>query len=262
MNNVLDKFKIQKNSNILDVEVKNYGECGFCKEQKEVLNVSWEIYSQWLFISQTMGDKEWGGVLSIKNGTILGFKLPEQIVGKTECEFKEELGGEGIIHSHHNMGAFHSTQDDNHARNLYEYSIVISNQGSIATKRKKLPCGGYGYIEIEIKVDNLPNLDLSKIKEPVIQSYEYEFPYASGISKDDHKTICHKCFRENKSLTVFNLNGKLAYLCKECEEEYDMANDETEICDNCMKDFSVSMLNEYGGGLICNNCITTLEDNY
>ena len=95
-----------KKSNILEVKIKNYGECGFCTERdnQETLKIPWNIWSQWLYISQCMGDKEWGAVFWVKDNTITGFKIPKQEVGSVDCEFKEELGGDGIIHSHHDMG--------------------------------------------------------------------------------------------------------------------------------------------------------------
>ena len=157
-----------KKSNILDVKIKNYGECGFCSDHdhKETLKIPWSIWSQWLFISQQMGGKEWGGIFWVKNNTVTSFKIPKQEVSSVDCEFKEELGGDGIIHSHHDMGAFHSSQDDAHARNLYTYSIVTANsKGSIATKRVKLPCNAFGYVEVKLQLIEVPEIDLSKIAE-------------------------------------------------------------------------------------------------
>jgi len=162
-------IKIKK-SNILDVEIKNYGECGFCScmDNKETLKIPWAIWSQWTYISRLMQDKEWGAVFWVKDNTITSFKIPRQEVTSVECEFKEDLGGDGIIHSHHDMGAFHSSQDDAHARNLYTYSIVIANsKGSIATKRVKLPCNGFGYRQVELELIDLPEIDLSRITEKV-----------------------------------------------------------------------------------------------
>src|SRR3990170_550084 len=159
---------LNRDSNLLDVKVRNYGECGYCtdKNNKIILNIPLSIWSQWLYISQKMGDKEWGCVFWVEESSITQFKIPKQQVSSTECEFKDELGGTGIMHSHHDMSAFHSSQDDRHARNLYEYSIVISNsKGYEATKRVKLPCDGFGYVRVELNLVGCPELDLSKIKE-------------------------------------------------------------------------------------------------
>jgi len=180
-----------KRSNILDVKIKNYGECGFCSDHdhKETLKIPWSIWSQWLFISQRMDDKEWGAVFWVKDNTITSFKIPKQEVGSVDCEFKEELGGDGIIHSHHDMGAFHSSQDDAHARNLYTYSIVIANaKGSIATKRVKLPCNGFGYVKIRLQLVELPEIDLSKISE---RTRELLPETSSAFEEEEHP--CETC---------------------------------------------------------------------
>ena len=180
-----------KKSNILDVRIKNYGECGFCSEHdnQETLKIPWDIWSQWMYISQRMGEKEWGAIFWVKDDTITGFKIPKQEVGSVDCEFKEELGGDGIIHSHHDMGAFHSSQDDAHARNLYTYSIVTANsKGNIATKRVKLPCKGFGYIKISLQLIELPAIDLSKINE---KTRELLPETGSAFEEEDHP--CETC---------------------------------------------------------------------
>jgi len=159
---------LTKSSNLLDVKVENYGECGWCSSPSNtiVLNIPWTIWTQWLHISRQMGNKEWGAVFWVKDNSIIDFKIPLQEVSSADCEFKEELGGDGMIHSHHNMGAFHSSQDDHHARNLYDYSIVLSNtNGYEATMRKKLPCGGFGYGKVQLRLTECPDVDFSKILE-------------------------------------------------------------------------------------------------
>ena len=69
-----------KKSNILDVKVEYYGECGFCskKDNQEILNIPWNIWSQWMYISQRMGEKEWGAVFWVKDNAISSFKIPKQ----------------------------------------------------------------------------------------------------------------------------------------------------------------------------------------
>ncbi len=71
-----------KDSNVLGVKVKDYGECEYCQDDdnKEILKIPWNIWSQWLYISQRMQDKEWGAVFWVKNSTITGFKIPRQEV--------------------------------------------------------------------------------------------------------------------------------------------------------------------------------------
>ena len=192
---------IQNNtSNILNVSIKNYPECGWCsdKTNEEILNIPWPIWSQWLFVSQRMGKKEWGAVFWVKDNTITNFKVPKQEVTSVDCEFKEELGGDGIIHSHHDMGAFHSSQDDTHARNLYQYSIVLTNSdGSICTKRVKLPCGAFGYMQVRLRIIDLPEVDFAKIGEKK-REFLAELPEKGLLQQDQFDELqmhCEECVK-------------------------------------------------------------------
>ncbi len=213
----------EKRSNILDVKIKNYGECGFCteKDTQEALDIPWNIWSQWMYISQRMGEKEWGAVFWVKDNTITSFKIPKQEVGSVDCEFKEELGGDGIIHSHHDMGAFHSSQDDAHARNLYTYSIVTTNsKGSIATKRVKLPCNGFGYVKISLKLVELPQIDLSKISERARESIPET---TSAFEEDGYPCeICetHDCesCAHNTGMPYLACQACDTFKCKTCKQ--------------------------------------------
>jgi len=190
---------LTKSSNLLDVKVENYGECGWCSSpaNKVTLNIPWDIWAQWLHLSLQMGSKEWGAVFWVNDNSIVDFKIPHQEVSSADCEFKEELGGDGMVHSHHNMNAFHSSQDDHHARNLYDYSIVLSNTNRYeATMKKKLPCGGFGYIKVELRLTGCPDIDLSKIAEKkqeffsVVQTQE---EHQEHMVFDEENLPCDRC---------------------------------------------------------------------
>ena len=172
-----------------------------------------------MYISQRMGGKEWGAVFWVKDNTITSFKIPKQEVGSVDCEFKEELGGDGIIHSHHDMGAFHSSQDDAHARNLYTYSIVIANSnGSIATKRVKLPCNGFGYVKISLQLVELPEIDLSKITEKasMLIPEAYSESQEAGHPCDNCQTgACDNC--EYSDMPYLACAACDTFKCKTCK---------------------------------------------
>jgi|GEM_PF-1089235 len=233
-----------KNSNLLEVKVKNYGECSFCadEENKEKLNIPWSIYSQWLYISQCMGAKEWGAIFWIKDNAITGFKIPKQQVGSTECEFSEDLGGDGIVHSHHDMGAFHSSQDDHHARNLYVYSIVLSNQkGYDATKRVKLPCKGFGYMKVGLQVVGLPagiELDKISIKEIISSTIAEDTQKELGLK--DVKLPCDRCTTQDCQHCAHFYMGQypcescVTLKCKDCKRTAGVSTtDMLPFCDFC-----------------------------
>ena len=210
-----------KKSNILEVKIKNYGECGFCsdRDNQEILRIPWSIWSQWIYISRIMQDKEWGAIFWVKDNTVTGFKIPKQEVTSVECEFKEELGGDGIIHSHHDMGAFHSSQDDHHARNLYTYSIVIANsKGSIATKRVKLPCNGFGYCNVLLELVELPAIDLSKIREKtreLAMEVSPEAQESENPCQTCHTGDCENCFLFDMSFIACETCD--TFKCKSCK---------------------------------------------
>lgn len=245
------KNNLDKDSNVLGVKVKDYGECAYCSDEdnKEILKIPWDIWSQWLYISQRMGDKEWGAVFWIKDSTITEFKIPRQEVNSTECEFKEDLGGDGIIHSHHEMEAFHSSQDDRHARNLYIYSIVITNsKGCAATKRTKLPCKGFGYVKVELRLVGCPDIELSKISQKEAL-YLVQEDTQKQLDFKSQKLPCDNCVTQdcqNCSQThMLNLScdNCVTLRCKDCEwaARMDICR-ELPFCDFC------------GDYLLCASC--------
>ena len=236
----------EKDANLLDVKVKDYGECEYCDDEdnKEILKIPWDVWSQWLYISQHMGTKEWGAVFWVKDSIIKEFKIPRQEVNSSECEFREDLGGDGIIHSHHDMGAFHSSQDDRHARNLYVYSIVITNsKGYAATKRVKLPCGGFGYVKIELHLTDCPSMDISRITEKeTFSSLSSRLETQKELDFKKEKLPCEKCVDQDcKNCTHSYLGGFpcdrcVSFKCQDCPQTRGMDISEVlpfcEFCEN------------------------------
>ena len=199
-------------TNILDIKVEDYKECGYCQKEsdKHRLDIPWQIWSEWQYVSQKMDNKEWGAVFWVKDDTIVKYYIPKQEVGLASCEFLEEAGGDGIVHSHHTMGAFHSGQDDTHARNLYKYSVVISSTGSICTMRSKLPCGGFGHKTVKLFITGMPVIDLDNIVEKTYSGYKVDtatvavrdvqtaFGY-DGLSKNNKDMFikCDTCYAQD-----------------------------------------------------------------
>ena len=222
----------EKNTNILEVDLKDYGECGWCLSLKETLRIPWKTWLEWKYISQSMESREWGAVLLIKDGTLISYQIPKQEVTSGDCEFKEELGGNGIVHSHHTMGAFHSHQDDKHARNLYEYSIVLSSTGYVATKKTTLPCGGKGHVNVDLVLFDIPDLGMEKITEKKYKQPE-TFQLNHAYVKDKEESLltvaCDNCMefncRDCKEFEGQKLEGELPF-CFDCDE-YN--------CDRCWK---------------------------
>lgn len=163
--------------NILGVEVNIHKDCGCMAGQKAELTVPWEIWQKWLAISSSMKNLEWGAVYDviplnegkeprdITGYMINAFRVPKQVVSGGSCHFEEDLGGNGVVHSHHSMGAFHSAQDDAATRNLFDWSIVLSDKGYEACMRVKMKCGDYTYIPVTLNFTDIPEVKIDNIKE-------------------------------------------------------------------------------------------------
>ena len=141
-------------SNIFDIKIQYHEKCGFCDDLKPVITVTEEIWKKWQYICGELPNDEWTGVLTIKDDKIIDFKIPKQEVKATECEILEELGGNGVVHWHHSIGAFHSSQDDKHCRNLYDWSIVLSTTGFVVSKKVKLPCGAFKHVDAKMTIED------------------------------------------------------------------------------------------------------------
>lgn len=198
-----------KNSNILDIKVDNYGECGYCKNalNKVELYIPWKIWSQWIYLTMKNHDREWSAVFWVKKNKVVRFEIPEQEVSSASVEFLEDLGGDGIVHSHHSMGAFHSSQDDKHERNLYDYSIVLDSKYKyVACQRIKLPCGGWGYVDCDLLITKMPNVSEDNImsKSKYITTPN-QYHYLND--KKEEKNIIVPKTEENEELELIRTGG-------------------------------------------------------
>lgn len=155
-----------KESNILGVKLREFGECGWCKEESDaILQIPFSTWAEWLFITSRMDKNEWTAVFDVVGDVLVDYRIPKQEVASGSCELEEDLGGNGIVHSHHSMGAFHSGQDDKHARNLYQWSIVLSHTDYVITHRAQLPCGGWGHKKCKIELLGAPEIPFSNFQE-------------------------------------------------------------------------------------------------
>ena len=231
-------FEKEKSNNILGVEVKNYKDCDWCKDKNEEIQVPFEMMSAWLFLLYKFGDSEWAAVLKIKDEKIVDWEIPEQEKSSVTVEFCDGKGYNGLLHSHHRMGSFHSSQDDTQGRNLYDYSFVISTSGLIGSKRTKLPCGGFGYKDLNLVLVGIPeNLKLDRIKEKKFDSYHswWQDTDKKGVPEvgEDELYPCDCCGIEFPisqliETSEFHTFGDGFLICKTCyQNEIDATEVET-----------------------------------
>jgi hypothetical protein len=190
-------------SNILGIKQNNHTDCGYCKTKKEILKIPFAIFNEWLYIIRHFSSLEWGAVFDVADGVVTGYRIPEQEVTSVEVKFNEDLGGNGIIHSHHSMEVSPSHQDDKELRNQTTWSIILSFTDYYACKRVKLPCGDYGYIPVEIILIDVPELSLSKVKlNNRIQMYKdkdyFKFLKENGwLDNFDDEDNDYQFFKQN-----------------------------------------------------------------
>lgn len=225
-----------KDSNILGVKSKIYDKCDYCSsEVADVLHIPYEIYGKWLYINSRYPSLEWLGVYWVKDNKVDKFYLPKQEVAGAECEMLEDVGGNGIVHWHHSMGAFHSGQDDKHCRNIYDYSIVLSTSGYDACRKVKLPCGGFHYRKMKLIIDGV-ECDVENIQErskkDEVSEYYHDY-YSRGYARKSKNWVDASDIldadKKEKEADMSELDSEILNPHLEAEEIAALM----EKCDNC-----------------------------
>lgn len=175
--------------NIFNLKFNNFVNCDYAKNKTFKLAIPFKIWSEWLYIMHQYPDTEFSCVFWVNNDVVTRYEIPQQEVSSASVEMKDTSSANGIMHSHHKMGAFHSHQDDEQTRNLYEYSIVLAFSGYNASKRIKTPCNAFAYANLEIVIPDLPkHLSTSELQRK-IKEKQYFFPdkHFSFDKKDDQE---------------------------------------------------------------------------
>lgn len=139
-----------------------YSKCEMCDEElPSAIYLEQQDYMLLLALARSQ-NKEWLMTCNFNEET--GYiKLaetayyPKQEVTAASCEAKEEAPGNCLIHSHVDMGAFHSggEKGDTHYRNGFVVSLVINRKGEMyATRKFSLPCGGFHNKEMIVEVEH------------------------------------------------------------------------------------------------------------
>lgn len=132
-----------------------------------------ELWAIWADLMNRLPTDEWLMIYNVNDaGVITEWDFPKQKVTKTMVEIVDGDGSgfNGVVHSHNDMGSFHSGQDDLQCRNLYNYSIVLSKKGSeinyVATAKAMTPCGKFLYKNIKV------NIEYAQVKDVVTDYIE------------------------------------------------------------------------------------------
>ena len=152
--------------------------CGRCDTEITKVTLTAGFIGKCRGFVEEYKDSEWAGVIigqtpSTKNPVFVceTFIVPEQEVGETRADPKEDLEGIGIIHSHNKMGAFFSPDDLKTASN-YPISLVVNNDLQFKAKvRQQLTCGAYlvgeAKIQYQVPIIEPTAEEKAKIKEGI-----------------------------------------------------------------------------------------------
>ena len=165
-------------------ELRTLEKCEIGRDPDLDVYLDSDVHCRIVAMTEAMGSEEWLGYLT---GTkyadgyyIDGIRIPKQTVSGASVDVDEPDMGEdviGTVHSHHNMGSFHSGTDNEYLVGNHDLCLVYSNSGKYATKvRVKLPCGHYFVKEVDVIIDYPEPIGLDawvKGNKPKIETKRY-----------------------------------------------------------------------------------------
>lgn len=118
-------------------------------------------YRIWMLVMKLTHavDTEWLGYLQaeqLESGDwhVLELQIPEQEVQAAHVEPTETIHAPGVIHSHVNMSATFSANDDEYINSNHDFSIVVNKNAQVSVvQRVKLPCGALILSDSSLEVD-------------------------------------------------------------------------------------------------------------
>ena len=207
--------------------------CDLGKFTDQTVILDYRVHGKIESLTEEMGSEEWLAYLIGKKFDdgfyIQDLRVPKQSVGAATVEVDEPDNSPdviGTVHSHHNMGSFHSGTDNEYLVGNHELTLVYSNSGKYACKvRMALPCGHYYAKETEVIIDYpvIKGLEkwIASAKENIRRivhtarqfgGYGYNnppttygrfcakchtyVPWGSGLWNEEEVLYCEKCIPE------------------------------------------------------------------
>ena len=153
-------------------------------------------------LTERMGNKEWLAYLHGEKGKgyyfIRSLEVPEQEVTATSVEVLKPKDALGTIHSHHNMGVFHSGTDDKFVGGNHALTIVCDNDNKYKAKIKMvLPCKASVLIDADVVIETPEDKAVDEFVENAIKNIKekhYEVVYTQPFvySATPFCGSCHK----------------------------------------------------------------------
>lgn len=132
--------------------------CDYLAADKAVPTLTWprELWDQWKAATHFNTNLEILALFRVDStNTVTELHFPPQEVEKAACQVLEQDGQwDGLIHSHHDMGAFFSSDDKATALPNYRFNVVTCHKGDYkGAERITLPCGGLGFRDLTVEVE-------------------------------------------------------------------------------------------------------------
>lgn len=176
--------------------------CDYLESKKEARTLVFaaDVWAMWQAATRVRDSLEILALGKVVDGRVVELHIPAQEVSGGACELREQNGHYDLmIHSHHSMGAFFSSDDKATALPNYRYNVVTSHKGDAeAVERINLPCGGMGFTKVEVQYETPPEhaalealvLEKCSIKQAVVVTPFTPSP--SSPSPDSSKGNGHR----------------------------------------------------------------------
>lgn len=166
---------------VFKVEHEEYeGECGVCNPP--VVTMSSKVEDKVMALMAKYPHTEWLGYLLGDGFHIEDMIIPKQEVSVAAVEVKEFPQDMpniiGVIHSHHNMGNFHSSTDNEYLVGNHNVSIVATSDGKFEVKARVLtPCNKLLVRKVEVSMvrERIATDQFVKEAEGQIEEKKYHY---------------------------------------------------------------------------------------
>ncbi len=219
---------------------------------------------------------------------IKDIRIPKQVIQAATVDVDAEDATDlsdviGTIHSHHTMGAFFSSTDNEHIAPNHPVSIVVSKDDWMCKTKIALPCGHNLIKDATLEMDTTVRIDFSGLDAQIAANIRKPAPVVFPITSN-YSTwkgyFCVSCHNNFKSFTDVTWR-KRGYICKTCQSKLGILTDgqwnvlvdelqkeiarkpaatDTKYCAWCKTLTTVDNMQLINDHLVCKDCIKDAED--
>jgi len=211
-----------------NTELNIVTECGHKPSQEIVIIINRIVKNKIDLLMKQYPSTEWLAYLigDKKSLMIKDIIIPKQNVGSTHVHVTGPIERPdilGVMHSHHNMGAFFSGTDDTYINGNHNMSIVVAKNGSKALVRWETPCGSKMLVEGKIVIEKENLFDEVSFIQDAVNSINSinEIPVMNKDNIIFHKNPFGGGFGKIIDHNKVELSNKCRRCGGTCQEEFD-----------------------------------------